>query len=137
MTFMEFLLIGSGCTQIAIAATSTVVPKVLDWKGEMAKVSPLTRNIFWTYAAYILCINITMGVFSIIGHDWLLSGETAARTIAGFPFVYWGARAVLQFVYYDIESVPKTFWMKVGVVLVDIAFVCLTIVYGLIAFGVR
>ncbi len=50
---MKLLLIVAGLGQIGLAAGSIAVPYVLKWSVDMAKVRPITRQIFHTYSVYI------------------------------------------------------------------------------------
>jgi hypothetical protein len=49
----ECLLVGVGVAQLILIVASLAIPRVLNWQVELAKLRPLTRQVFWTYAAYI------------------------------------------------------------------------------------
>ena len=51
----------AGLTQIAIAASSLAIPRLLHWREETAGLVPLTRQVFWTYAGYIFATNLAFG----------------------------------------------------------------------------
>ena len=48
----------SGILHIVLGLGSSVIPEVLQWNKELANEQPLIRQMFWTYAAYILVINL-------------------------------------------------------------------------------
>src|SRR5262245_3841914 len=50
---LRALLIAAGLGQLALAAASLAIPVILGWREETARMQPLTRQIFWTYAGYI------------------------------------------------------------------------------------
>ena len=130
---MTTLLILAGLGQIVLAAASLAVPRVLKWAKDMAKVRPLTRQIFQTYAVYIWGTNLLMGLLSLLHPGWLLDNSPLARAVAGYITLYWGARLLIQFFYYDrSERPPGLLWTLAEWSLVGL-FTFLTAVYGSIA----
>jgi hypothetical protein len=127
---MKALLILAGFGQLALAAGSLALPRILRWSDDTAKLRPLTRQVFWTYAAYIWVTNICFGAVSAFAPDWLLDGSPLARVVTAYITAYWGARVLVQFSYYDrSEAPPGTFYRVAEVALVGL-FVFLTAVYG-------
>jgi len=109
----------------------------LNWKGELQKVGPLIRQIFWTYAGYILCTNLAFALVSILGSDGLTDGSSLAASVTGFITVYWFARIMIQFFYFDRESAPKGLKYTVGEVVLVVLFVFFAAVYGTARFSKR
>ena len=130
---MKTILMLAGFGQISLAFASVAVMRVLKWDRDLAKLRPIFRNIFTTYALYILTINLCFGALSLFKPEWLLDGMPLARALAGFITVYWGVRLLLEFIYYDRSARPPgTFWILAEWTLIAL-FVYLTGVYGLIA----
>ena len=48
------MLIIAGIGQVVLALGSVAIPRVLKWKEEVVKLRPLIRQLFWTYASFIL-----------------------------------------------------------------------------------
>jgi len=127
---MKALLILAGFGQLVLAAGSLALPRILRWSDDTAKLRPLTRQVFWTYASYIWVTNICFGVVSAFAPDWLLDRSPLARVVTAYITVYWGARVLVQFSYYDrSEAPPGTFYRLAEVALVGL-FIFLTAVYG-------
>src|SRR5262245_13280683 len=103
---MRTLVVLAGLGQLALAAASLAIPRVLGWREETAQLRPLTRQVFWTYAAYIWVTNLSFGLLSALAPVWLLDGSPLAGAVAGFIALYWGARAVIQFAYFDRGGLP-------------------------------
>lgn len=130
---MRQLLILAGWGQIGLALASLAVPRVLDWSKDMERMRPITRQIFQTYAVYIWATNLFMGSLSSLHPESLLDGTLLARAVAGYITLYWGARLLIQFFYYDRSIRPRGFhWALVEWALVGL-FAFLTGVYGHIA----
>jgi hypothetical protein len=112
---------------------SLFVFKVLKWDNDLVKLRPVFRNIFKTYAAYILTINLCFGALSLFRPQWLLDPIPLAKAVAGFITAYWGVRLFLEFAYYDRSARPPgTFWMLAEWALIGL-FAYFTGVYGYIA----
>jgi len=123
-------IIVAGWGQLAVVLGSLGVPRALNWKGELAPLSPLLRQIFWTYAGYILCTNLAFSLASILASESLSDGSTLAAMVCGFITTYWFARILIQFFYFDRESAPKGLKYTLGEVILGALFVLLTVIYA-------
>ena len=124
------LLIAAGVGQLILIAASLAIPRVLRWPEDLARLRPLTRQVFWTYAGYIWATNLSFGLLSTFAPGWLLDATPLAGAVCGFIATYWGARVAIQFVYFDRDDAPKGPLFAVGEVLLVGLFVALTVVYG-------
>jgi hypothetical protein len=132
---MKALLVLAGVGQLALAAGSLALPRLLGWREETAKLRPLTGQVFWTYAAYIWATNVCFGALSAFSPDWLLDRSPLARAVAGYITAYWGARVLVQFFYFDRSSAPPGLFYKVADVALSALFLLLTAVYAGLAAG--
>jgi hypothetical protein len=127
---LKALLILAGLGQLALAAGSLALPRILRWSDDTAKLRPLTRQVFWTYAAYIWVTNVGFGVVSTFAPDWLLERSPLARVVAGYITAYWGARVLVQFFYFDRSAAPPGAIYKLADAALVGLFLFLTAVYG-------
>ncbi len=91
------LLVGAGAAQLIWVVASLAIPRLLNWKSDLAKLRPLTRQVFWTYAAYIWGTNLSFGLVLTMAPQFLLDRSLLAGLVCGFIAVYWAARVVIQF----------------------------------------
>jgi hypothetical protein len=133
MTLMKVSLIIAGLGQLALALSSLALPRILGWGDDTKKLRPLTRQLFWTYAAYIWATNLCFGALSTFAPDWLLDGSPLARVLAGYITAYWGARVLVQFFYFDRRQAPPGVFYKIAEVALVSLFVFLTALYGFVA----
>jgi hypothetical protein len=103
---MERLIVLAGIGQLTLALVSLVIPRVLDWREETAKLRPLTRQVFWTYAAYIWGSHVAFGLLSVLAPGALLDGSLLARCVTGFIAAWWGVRLTLHFTSFDRSARP-------------------------------
>jgi len=124
----------AGILQIVLSIGSLVIPKLLNWNAELNKVAKIIGQMFWTYAGYILTINFFFGVISLFGASDLLARTFLSRSIAVLIFLYWLARILIQFFYFDTKSAPQGFIYKAGEIALVILFLYFAIVYGMVTY---
>jgi hypothetical protein len=125
------LIFISGILHLILGIGSSIIPKVMNWNTELAKVKPLIRQMFWTYAAYILVINLCFGLVSIWGTKELLDRSFLASCITLFISVYWITRIGIQFFYFDKTDAPKGLFFTFGEIGLVVLFILFSIVYFL------
>src|ERR671920_1676655 len=111
---IEMFLLLAGYLQIALCIGSLAIPKLLNWKTELSRTSKIIAQMFWTYAGYILVINLCFGLVSILGTQELLQKTFLSKAVSIFIFLYWLARILIQFFYFDTSSAPKGMIYKLG-----------------------
>ncbi|HEX5135773.1 MAG TPA: hypothetical protein VFY93_02295 [Planctomycetota bacterium] len=126
---MTALLVLAGLGQLALAAGSLAIPRVLGWREETRKLARLTRQVFWTYAGYIWGTNVLMGALSALAPALLLDGTPLARAVCGYVALYWGARLVIQLFWFD-RSVATTPTLRLADAALTALFLFLTATYG-------
>lgn len=125
-----YLIRIAGLAQLVLVLGSLPIPGVLQWRLELAKVQPLIRQMFWTYAGYILITNLCFGLLSFFVAGDLLNGSRLAMLLSGFIAVYWISRVLIQFFYFDRTSFPKGPWHKAAEILLTTLFISLSLVYS-------
>ena len=120
----------AGLAQIALAIGSLTIPAILKWRSELAKVQPLIKQMFWTYAAYILVINLCFGLLSLFDYKDITNGSTLAMLVTGFIAAYWISRVLIQFLYFDRASFPQGIGNTIGEIVLVALFIFLSTVYS-------
>ena len=123
----------AGVGQIVLIIASLAIPYVLGWREEMAKVKPLTRQIFWTYAGYIWATNLSFGLISALAPSWLLDHSPLAGAVTSYMTAYWGVRLIIQFTCLDRRDAPPGAHVRLAEAALVSLFISLTAVYGLAA----
>ena len=60
------MLVAAGVGQLILCSASLAIPRVLRWPEDLARLRPLTRQVFWTYAGYIWATNLSFGLISTL-----------------------------------------------------------------------
>lgn len=111
---MSAPLMLAGCGQIGLALGSLALPRILRWREDTSRLRPLTREVFWTYAAYIWVTNLCFGIISLAAPEWLLDGTPLARAVSAYIAAYWGARLLLQLFVLDRSGAPAGLVFRVA-----------------------
>ena len=127
---LPLLVVLAGAGQLALIVASLAIPFVLRWREELAKLRPLTRQVFWTYSLYIWATNLSFGLVSL-RPGWLLDRSPLAGCVTGFMSAYWVGRILIQFFYFDRSDAPPGWHVKAAEVALVALFFFLTGVYGL------
>ena len=128
-TYLPSLVFVAGIGQLALIAASLAIPGVLRWREDTAKLRPLTRQVFWTYAIYIWCTNLAFGLVSL-RPAWLLDRSPLAGSVTGFITVYWVGRVLIQFFYFDRSDAPPGLVVHLAELALIGLFVYLSLVYA-------
>jgi hypothetical protein len=120
----------AGLAQIVLATGSVAIPKVLGWNPELAKVQTLVKQMVWVHGAYILVINLCLGLVSLFAAHELLNCSQLAVLLTGFIAVYWISRVLTQFFYFDRQAFPKGFFNQLAEVVLVTLFIALSVVYS-------
>jgi hypothetical protein len=82
------LIIAAGIGRLGLVAVSLAIPRALRWPEDLAKLRPLTRQVFWVYAAYIWCTNLAFGLISAFAPYWLLDRTPLAGAVSAYLAFY-------------------------------------------------
>jgi hypothetical protein len=99
---LELWLRITALTQILLAGLSLSLPRVLNWKPEMARMSLLLRQVFEIHGWFIALTLLIWGILT-----WRFAAEMAvhpsplARWLCGAIGFFWGLRTVLQWTHYS------------------------------------
>ena len=135
MSTNEILILTGGALHFLTLIASAMVPKTLDWKGELGKLMPFLRTLFWVYGVFIVMTILAFGIISIVNYKAMASGESLeARSICAFIAVFWGARLIVQLFFFDASEFLTNWFLKCGYHTLTIIFLYQTVAYGYCAF---
>jgi len=123
----------AGAVQLVIIAANFVLPKKLRCRENLARVSPMIREVFIVHWVYIVLV---LGIFASLSF-WFapeLAGTTRlGRYLSAVIAVFWLLRVPIQIFLYDPELRKQN---RVGDVIFLLAFSYLGVVFGVAALGV-
>ena len=123
------LLLG-GYSLVALCIASFWIPKVLRWREKLAGLTPLMRELWWTYSIYVWSSHVFFAVLSLGFGDWLMGGSGSAMAMCTFMLLWWSVRLYLQFFGFDLSEVEPSITNRLAKHLLTLLFLCLVILYA-------
>ncbi len=130
---LPLLILIGGVLHFGILLASGLTPRVLDWRHELAKLDPLTRQLVWVHGAFIVLVIVAFGVLSVALPNELAAGTWLARGVCGFIGLFWIARLAAQFFVFDAKAYLNNFILKFGYHALTCVFAYHAIVYSIAA----
>ena len=98
---LEFHLRIAGALLLLLAAAHYFLPKELGWKEDLAKVTLLTRQIFYVHVGFIVLVLVLMGTLSLAFAEELATPSRLAKAVLAGLTLFWGLRFLTQHFIYD------------------------------------
>ena len=128
-TTVRFLWVAGG-VQLALAVANLWVPKVLRYRQNLAKLSPMVRQVFIVHSVYLVLVLLGFSGLCFFFAPQLASGQPLGRSICAFLAFFWLLRVGLQFGYYD-RTVRAS--CRLGDIAYTLAVASLGVVFGVVA----
>src|ERR1700722_12934918 len=90
--------------QIGLSILSLCLPRILDWKADIARMPLLVRQVFEIHSWFIA---LTLAIWGVL--TWRFAPEMAqastpiAQWLCAAIGIFWGVRCVLQWTHYSIS----------------------------------
>jgi hypothetical protein len=119
----------AGVLQIVLALLHLAFPRRFNWKEELARLSPLNRQIFLVHTFFICLVLVLIGALSLLAPDALLEPTRLSRLVLGGFATFWGLRLLCQFFVYDAALWRGHAFNSLVHVLFSLLWLYLTAVY--------
>ena len=130
MNTLNILLLIAGLLHFAILTASALVPRVLDWRANLATLHPFLRRLFWVYGVFIVLIIIGFGTLTLLDARAIAAGDPVARSLAAFIAVFWLARLAVQLFVFDARPFLTNWFIRAGYHGLTLAFIYFAAIYG-------
>jgi hypothetical protein len=127
---MKTLLQIAAGLQLLTLIASAQVPRVLDWRRNLAGLHPFLRKLFWVYGAFIVLIIVAFATLTFLHAGAMAAGEPVARSLCAFIALFWAARLVVQFAVFDARPFLTNWFYKLGYHALTVIFAALVFIYG-------
>lgn len=129
-SYFEICLLLGGLALVALCVASLWIPKILKWKEKLVALTPLMRELWWTYSIYVYGSHLFFAILALGFSDFLLGKTTAAAAMSGFMFLWWSVRLFLQFFGFDLSEVEDTALNRLAKHALTALFIYLVLLYG-------
>jgi hypothetical protein len=123
------LQIGAGL-QLLILIASALVPRVLEWRQNLAGLNPFLRRLFWVYGVFIVLTIVAFAMLTFLHAGAMAAGEPVARSLCAFIAIFWTARLVVQIAVFDARPFLTNWFYKAGYHALTVIFTALVLIYG-------
>jgi len=90
-----------GVLLVALIALNVYVPRRFNWRGELATLSLLNRQIFQVHAAFICVILAMFAALALFFAGDLLQPTRLSRAVLALLAAFWFLRLLTQWFVYD------------------------------------
>jgi hypothetical protein len=104
----------AGWVQVAIALANFFLPRKLKYRENLARVSPIIRQIFVVHSVYIVGVVLLFAAVTFGFAGELASGRGLGRFLAAAIALFWLVRAPVQLFYYDAVLRKENRWGDVA-----------------------
>ena len=123
------LWIGGG-SLAALSVASFWIPKALGWREKLAGLTPLMRELWWTYSIYVWSSHVFFAVLALGFGDWLTSRTAPATAMCTFILLWWSVRLWLQFFGFDLREIENSRANRIAKHLLTLLFTGLVVLFG-------
>jgi hypothetical protein len=128
--YLDICLLLGGLALVVLCVASLWIPKILKWNEKLVVLTPLMRELWWTYSIYVYGSHIFFAILALGFSDFLLGKTAAAAAMSSFIFLWWTVRLFLQFFGFDLNEVEGTALNRLAKHLLTALFVYLVLLYG-------
>jgi hypothetical protein len=127
---MKTLLYLCGILQFGILIGSAQVPRIFDWRTNLAALPPFLRRLFWVYGAFIVFVIVAFATLTLLHAPQMAAGAPVARSLCAVIAIFWAARLLVQFIVFDPRPYLTNWFHKAGYHSLTIIFTALVAIYG-------
>jgi hypothetical protein len=84
-----------------LALAHFAFPRRFQWKEELARLSPLNRQMFQVHVLFIAVVLVLFGALSLFLADELLVPSPLSRALLGGFLLFWALRLYVQLFVYE------------------------------------
>lgn len=126
---LTLALYAGGAMHFGILIASALAPIALDWKGLLAPLPKLLRQMFWVYGWFIVLVIISFGVLTLMHAPAMAAGDEVGRSLCGVIAVFWGARLAVQFFVFDARPFLARWIWRLGYHALTVVFIAMVSIY--------
>jgi alginate O-acetyltransferase complex protein AlgI len=110
----------AGVLQLLIASVNLVAPKKLAYRENLAKLSPIVREVFIVQNVFIVLTLVGFAALCLWFAPELTGQSLLGRSLSGFLAVFWGLRLLFQLFFYNPQIKQQHPVINLAFVLADL-----------------
>ena len=122
----------AGVILLCIVCANFFAPRKMRWLQNLTRVEPVFRQVFIVHCVFLIGCVLAMAVVCMVFPQRLLS-EPLGEMLLVFMAIFWSARVLVQFFYYD-RSIKRQF--PVYNILFSVAFIYLAVTFTVLSLSI-
>lgn len=106
MSDLVLLIHAAGVVLSIIAAANVFVPAKLNYAENLARVSPIVRQVFIIHSLFIVLVVVASGALCLFLAPRLVAVDPLSSALSGFLALFWALRFAIQILYLDSKFLP-------------------------------
>ncbi|MFJ4584133.1 hypothetical protein [Streptomyces echinatus] len=90
-----------GAALIGMGLLHVILPRILDWPGDLGGTSLLTRQVSYAHLFFIGLTCVLLGALPLACTTELLSGDRLPTVLLCGQTLFWGLRWIMEFAYFS------------------------------------
>jgi len=131
-TLVLLLQIAAGL-HLGLFWAGATMPRAVGLAAHLAPLPSFIRRLFYVYYGFIALILAAFGVMTFLFAAPMAAGEPVARALAILMAVFWTIRLGAAVFVFDVRPYLRSPWLRLGYAGLNVVFIYLLIVYGLVA----
>ena len=91
----------AAAVQLTVCAANFLLPRILGYRENLSRLSPIVRQIFVAHSAYLVGVVCFFAVVTLTYPGELARGRGLGRFLAATIACFWLCRVPVQLLYYD------------------------------------
>ena len=126
----EIIIRLAGIATLCVLAAACLMPSVIELKTAVSRMPVFHQKLFWVYMSYTAFTIFCIGFISVFFAKELATGTTLAKVLLIYFALFWGARLIIQYGFFDMSAFQKKTWHKWGYHLLTPVFLIMTAAYA-------
>lgn len=94
---LKFCLEMAGFTMIALAIGHLYISRLLNWKSDLQKLTPINEQVFYAHTLFIVCGLLCFGIALMVVPSVLIEQSVPALVMSCCLAICWAGRLIFQF----------------------------------------
>jgi hypothetical protein len=127
----------AGLLLAVLVVVNLFVPSRFGWRADMAKLTPINRQIFQAHSVFLVLILALSSALLLTSADALLEPSRLSRAILLGLTIFWGLRMLMQWFFYSPDTWRGNRFFTTMHVVFSVTWIYMTAVFGTALWRVR
>jgi hypothetical protein len=108
-------LAATGAVLVVLGVVHLVLPRALGWRGQLAALSGLNREVTYVHCYFIGLSCVLWGLLPLVSGPALLTPDPVTRAVLVGAVLFWGSRLVVQVGVFNRHARESASWCALSI----------------------